>query len=133
MIVKVVIRVLSGQGADDSRSDDEGESEEEDGQELGDQDVEAAAQDAKTAATEQNYIEISADADDLYYSASRPSSSQRHTVTRTRSKGISSGLNLGGHKAILNRIGCLSEEQLARERERRRESTSPQPGSSKRV
>ena len=35
--------------------------------------------------------------------------------------GISSGLHLGEHKGVLNRIGCLSEEQLARERERKRE------------
>jgi acyl-CoA-dependent ceramide synthase len=43
--------------------------------------------------------------------------------------GISSGLNLvGDHKDILNRIGCLSEEQLAREREKRDEGGgSPKP------
>jgi acyl-CoA-dependent ceramide synthase len=42
--------------------------------------------------------------------------------------GISSGLNLvGDHKDILNRIGCLSEEQLAREREKRDEGGGGSP------
>lgn len=121
MICRVVARVLRGEGADDSRSDDEDEAEVEE--------QEDTVQFVEKAPAEQKYIEVTAEADDLYFT--KPSST-RMSVPRRKSKGISSGLNLGEHKEILNRIGCLSEEQLSRERERRQQSNSPQPGSSKR-
>lgn len=82
-----------------------------------------------TAGAERRFIEVEASSDDLIYS-SRPSSSASKVNTRRKGKGgISSGLNLGEHKEILNRIGCLSEEQLARERELREEKEhgSPRP------
>ncbi|QIW99903.1 hypothetical protein AMS68_005421 [Peltaster fructicola] len=122
MICRVVARVLRGEGADDSRSDGEDE----------EQEVQTRPVTGKRP-SEQKFIEITAEADDLYYSSQRvSSSSNRPSGIRKKSKGISSGLNLGEHKDILNRIGCLSEEQLAREAERRQDSNSPQPGAPRR-
>jgi len=132
MICRVVAKVLQGHPADDSRSDDEGEDEEEDIQmptpkqtgvpyKLRDQQA--------TAGAERRFIEVEVSSDDLIYS-SRPSSSASKANGKRKGKGgISSGLNLGEHKDILNRIGCLSEEQLARERELRegKENGSPRP------
>lgn len=114
MIIKVVIRVLRGQGADDSRSDDEGEEEEDDVTVL----VSAQAETDKP-----RFIEVEASSEEVNW----PSRTAKPNGSRRKAKGISSGLNLGEHKEILNRIGCLSEEQLQREREKREGSASPQP------
>lgn len=123
MIVNVVIRVLKGQGADDTRSDDEGD----------DEDGEESEEYVLTDDPEpkRKFIEVEAGSDELYYSANaKKSSAVGGGSSGKRKTGFSSGLNLGEHKEILNRIGCLSEEQLAREREKMREgSGSPRPGS----
>ena len=127
MIIRVVIRVLRGEGADDSRSDAEDEDED-----VGDEwesngPVQPCA--PFSAAEPQRFIEVEADSTELSHSYIRRSASG--SKSRPRSKGaggFSSGLNLGERKDILNRIGCLSEEQLAREREKMGEN-SARPGS----
>lgn len=123
MICRVVARVLRGEGADDSRSDDEGDEVE---------DVEDRPGPAQPSAPledigEKKFIEVESTAEELSYEHVRRSGSG--SGGKRRSKGISSGLNLGDRKDILNRIGCLSEEQLAREREKREGSEGPRPGS----
>lgn len=130
MICRVVARVLRGEGADDSRSDDEGEDEEE---EIAFEKGSGPAQPSApfTVAEEKpKFIEIEAEAEDLsYHNYERPR--RAASGSKRKSRGISSGLNLGERKEILNRIGCLSEEQLAREREKREGSEGPgRPGSS---
>lgn len=119
MIMRVVIRVIRGQGADDTRSDDEGE----------DEDVDPippqpSGHTAPLEAEKPRFIEVEASTEDHSWPARKVTANGKR-----KSKGISSGLNLGEHKEILNRIGCLSEEQLAREREARNGSASPRPGS----
>jgi acyl-CoA-dependent ceramide synthase len=128
MICRVVAKVLQGHPADDSRSDDEGEEEEqlEDEIEAKEQlqmsstqqqdngvPYKLRAEPQAVAGAERKFIEVTASSEDLKFTSSRPSSK------RKGKGGISSGLNLGEHKDILNRIGCLSDEQLAREKELR--------------
>ncbi|KAK5109134.1 hypothetical protein LTR62_007496 [Meristemomyces frigidus] len=137
MIVRVVIRVLRGEGADDSRSEAEDNDEdldvmdeEADDEEVGLADVppeqpSSPSLDIKTLAQSHaekeapRYIEIEASTNDAVPITFSTSTTQKKV---RKSKGISSGLNLGEHKEILNRIGCLSDEQLAREREMRADS-----------
>lgn len=133
MICRVVAKVLQGHPADDSRSDDEGCDEEDEIEADDEVSVHAPkhnnngvpyklrAEPQATAGSERKFIEVPATAEDLKYASSRPSSSSKTSSKRKGKGGISSGLNLGEHKDILNRIGCLSEEQLARERELREE------------
>lgn len=135
MIIKVVIRVLRGEGADDSRSDAEDEDEEE---ELNDVDVKGPVQPSApfTIPEQPRFIEVEADSTELSHSYIRRSGSGSNAGSKSRLKskgagGFSSGLNLGERKQILNRIGCLSEEQLAREREKLGEKDG-RPGSSNR-
>ena len=123
MICRVVARVLRGEGADDSRSDDEGEEGDEEEQiEFEASEPPAQPSAAFSLATEEKprFIEVEASSAD--YSPIRAGSSSGSGAKR-KGKGLaasySSGLHLGEHKEILNRIGCLSEEQLAREREKR--------------
>jgi len=131
MIIRVVAKVLQGHPADDSRSDDEGEEEvEEDDEDIEYDDemqisstqhevgvpykLRADAQ--ATAGAERKFIEVTASSEDLRFASSNSSK----TGSKRKGKGgISSGLHLGEHKDILNRIGCLSDEQLAREKELR--------------
>lgn len=116
MIINVVVRVLRGQGADDTRSDAEDEDEEE-FDEINHR--APVQQSAPFTLHEQRFIEVEADSTELSHSYTRRSGSS--SKARPKSKGaggFSSGLNLGERKEILNRIGCLSEEQLAREREK---------------
>lgn len=120
MIVRVVVRVIRGQGADDTRSDDEGEDEDEDVENGPVQSSVPITADAEKP----RFIEVETTSEEVNWPTRKGSSSNRK-----KSKGISSGLNLGEHKDILNRIGCLSEEQLAREREKRTDSASPRPQS----
>lgn len=129
MILRVVAKVLQGHPADDSRSDDEGEEEEEDIE--NDDEIQASstqhevgvpyklrADPQATAGAERKFIEVTASSEDLRFTASHSNSSK--TGSKRKGKGgISSGLHLGEHKDILNRIGCLSDEQLAREKELR--------------
>nr|POF07119.1 sphingosine n-acyltransferase lag1 [Quercus suber] len=125
MIVRVVMRVLRGEGADDTRSDGEEEAEEDEIE----NDPLSPAQPSEHDLLEHDpstvvkrFIEVESSSDDLAFSHTRSafaSSSAGSLKRKSKAKGISSGLNLNGHKEILNRIGCLSEEQLAREREKR--------------
>ena len=128
MIVRVVLRVLRGEGADDTRS--EGEDNDEEEEEVTDDLPAQPSAPLHTMPLAQKekprYIEVETTSEELRpYPKQRVSSSSK----RKSKGGISSGLNLGEHKEILNRIGCLSEEQLARERELREGSASPRPGS----
>jgi acyl-CoA-dependent ceramide synthase len=129
MIIRVVAKVLQGHPADDSRSDDEGEEEAEEEDIEFDDEMQASsvqhdvgvpyklrADSQATAGAERKFIEVTASSEDLKFT----SSSSSKTGSKRKGKGgISSGLHLGEHKDILNRIGCLSEEQLAREKELR--------------
>lgn len=118
MIVKVVVRVLRGQGADDTRSDDEGGEEE-------DEEVSVPVSAQADTTEKPRFIEVETSSDEVTWPTRNAKNSSNSG--RRKAKGISSGLNLGEHKEILNRIGCLSEEQLAREREKREGSSTPQP------
>ncbi|KAF7196286.1 Sphingosine N-acyltransferase lag1 [Pseudocercospora fuligena] len=126
MIIRVVVRVLSGQGADDSRSDDEEDDEDEEIENGPPQPSEPIR--APEEVEKPQFIEVETTSEELSWSTRKASSVNGH---RKKPKGISSGLNLGEHKEILNRIGCLSEEQLAREREKREDSASPRPPSAR--
>lgn len=130
MILRVVAKVLQGHPADDSRSDDEGEEEEEEVEDDDEISVASPSHEAgvpyklradsqATAGAERKFIEVTASSDDLKFTSSHQSSSSKTGNKRKGKGGISSGLHLGEHKDILNRIGCLSDEQLARERELR--------------
>lgn len=116
MICRVVARVVRGDGADDSRSDDEGE----DIQELADDENEPGpAQPSvpfSSTSDKKLFIEVEASSAEMVYPPRRNGSGSGN---KRKGRGISSGLNLGERKEILNRIGCLSDEQLAREREKR--------------
>jgi acyl-CoA-dependent ceramide synthase len=123
MILRVVAKVLQGHPADDSRSDDEGD-EVEDVQNDNEMTVSPPSLESgvpyklrtdsqATAGAERRFIEVTTSSEDLKFTPSHQSSK------RKGKGGISSGLHLGEHKDILNRIGCLSDEQLARERELR--------------
>ena len=127
MICRVIVRVLRGQGADDTRSDDECEDDEETGFEDEFEDGPGPVQPsigvpftlANEKAQQRHYIEIEAEASELNYAAYTGPKRTSSGSQRTKSKGFTSGLHLGDRKEILNRIGCLSEEQLAREREKK--------------
>ncbi|KAI5361870.1 Putative TRAM1-like protein [Septoria linicola] len=121
MIMRVVIRVIGGQGADDTRSDDEGGEEEEE-----DPIPSQPSDHGVLVETEKpRFIEVEASSEEHNWPSRKAMANGKR-----KSKGISSGLNLGEHKDLLNRIGCLSEEQLTREREARNGSASPRPASS---
>ena len=135
MICRVVMRVIRGEGADDSRSDDdEGDADEE--QALVDADGDLPAQPSAPLRgmpepekpQRQRFIEVESTSEETLRSY-QPKRKGSNGQSRRKAKGISSGLNLGEHKEILNRIGCLSDEQLAREREKREGSVSPMPAS----
>jgi len=133
MICRVVAKVLQGHPADDSRSDDEGEEEEQAEDEIEAKEhaqmssiqqdngvpYKLRAEPQAVAGAERKLIEVTASSEDLKFTSSRPNSSSKPSSKRKGKGGISSGLNLGEHKDILNRIGCLSDEQLAREKELR--------------
>lgn len=145
MICRVAIRVIRGEGADDSRSD--GEDELEIGEEDEELTVDAVtdgmsalpsapftAHSNGTGAEKEKpqFIEVESTSDDVHFASHARRKEGLNPSGKRKSKGgISSGLHLGEHKEILNRIGCLSEEQLAREREKREggENGSPRPGS----
>lgn len=132
MICRVIVRVLRGQGADDTRSDDECEEDEADSgidDELDDgygpvqpsAGVPFTLSSSEEKSSQRRFIEIEAEASELNYAAYAGPRRTGSGSQRTKSKGFTSGLHLGDRKEILNRIGCLSEEQLAREREKKSE------------
>ncbi|KAK0279696.1 Sphingosine N-acyltransferase lag1 [Friedmanniomyces endolithicus] len=126
MICRVVMRVLRGEGADDSRSEAEDtDIDQYDEVRKDDTGAQASAQQEKP-----RYIEIETTSEELRTYPKRGGGSTG-SGSKRKGKAISSGLHLGEHKDILNRIGCLSEEQLAREKEKREGSASPgfRPGS----
>lgn len=120
MIMRVVLKVIRGHPAEDTRSDGEDEDEEV----TNDAHIPAQPSDHdmlehESPPSTQRFIEVESTSEEFAFSTRRGSGKRK-----SKAKGISSGLNLNGHKEILNRIGCLSEEQLARERERRGEGPS---------
>ncbi|KAK0817991.1 Sphingosine N-acyltransferase lag1 [Friedmanniomyces endolithicus] len=126
MICRVVMRVLRGEGADDSRSEAEDtDIDQYDEARKDDTGVQTSAQQERP-----RYIEIETTSEELRTYPKRGGGSTG-SGSKRKGKAISSGLHLGEHKDILNRIGCLSEEQLAREKEKREGSASPgfRPGS----
>lgn len=127
MILRVAWNVIRGYGADDSRSDGEDEAEDEETPAPKPKSGSVAyrthdSEEQATAGVEKpRYIEVDGSSEDPNFVGSR---------TGSKSKRVSkaSGVSLAAHKDVLNRIGCLSDEQLARERERKG-SMSPRPGS----
>jgi acyl-CoA-dependent ceramide synthase len=115
MIVRVVIQVLCGQGAGDTRSDDEGEEEESEASPV--QPSKPTSIPFSAPPEKLRYIEVETNSTE--YVRRTPSSSGGGSRRSRKGNAFASGLNLGEHKEILNRIGCLSEEQLAREREKK--------------
>jgi len=107
MICRVAYRVLSGQGADDSRSDDEGEAEEEEIEqsEYVQKSIEKAPEAVQIQISEpQSPYEEEVGVDELtFVRKSSPKKGSR------KSKSRSSGISLpghGDHKELLGRIGC---------------------------
>lgn len=95
-ILKVVVKVLRGQNAEDIRSDDEGEEEVSELEEEEDEDEES------------RLLEEEAEVDDGIVKAW-----ERRNRVMLKRGGSSSGLHLPGHsdrKEFLNRIGC--EKQI---------------------
>lgn len=97
MIVRVAYKVLSGKGAEEVRSEDEGEDTEEE-----------EVTPVRTTSVTRNasplpaYLEEEVTADKLYVS-------RRTSSSRSRRSGRTTGLHIPGHsdpKDILNRIGC---------------------------
>lgn len=100
-ILKVVVKVLSGQNAEDIRSDDE---EEEDVGELEEEELEEEEENE----ADYRYLEEEADVDDGIVKAW-----ERRRLALPKRSGSSSALHLPGHsdrKEFLNRIGC--EKQI---------------------
>ncbi|KAK4542465.1 hypothetical protein LTR36_006717 [Oleoguttula mirabilis] len=126
MICRVVMRVLRGEGADDTRSDGEDEAEDEEVDVVPAQASEPLRAMPEPEKSLPRFIEVEATGEDFTHYPKRKGSGSKR---KSKGKGMSSGLNLGEHKDFLNRIGCLSDEQLAREREKRGDSMSPRPGS----
>lgn len=118
MICRVAYSVIMGNPADDSRSDDEGEEEEEDEMAIRDfseKIPELGYQSASAAAAAPQEVEV--EAEDMDF-VRRPSPSMRRSnggvnggaTASRRSKGRSSGISIPGaasdHKELLGRIGC---------------------------
>ena len=95
MICRVVARVLRGGRADDSRSDDEGDEED-----VEDRPGPVQPSTPFKVVEEKKFIEVESTAEELSYDHVRRSLSG--SGSKRRSKGISSGLNLGDKKDILN-------------------------------
>ncbi|KAK5134167.1 hypothetical protein LTR08_006827 [Meristemomyces frigidus] len=129
MICRVVLKVVRGGNAEDTRSGDEDEDEDE--EEKVDKNFAQPSTQIIADPKKPRFIEVEATSEELYSHYPKRSREGSSGASKSRkSKGISSGLNLGEHKDFLNRIGCLSEEQLAREREKREAgSMSPRAGS----
>lgn len=118
MIIRVAYRVVMGQGADDSRSDDEDEAEAEDGE---DADAEKAffddndAQPAAAAAQDLRPLEREVGVEGLNLKGRAASGTARlrraaagRGEARTGPNGLSvvGGSSLGDRKELLGRIGC---------------------------
>lgn len=107
MIVKVAYKVISGQGADDVRSDDE-EEEEEEGAEIEEQRKLIDAM--HTCVDSRPFIEKEVLSTDFVDGSSRPGRSPvRRGSKRRDGTGHSSGINVLGssdRKELLGRIGC---------------------------
>jgi very-long-chain ceramide synthase len=115
MILKVAYKVISGEGADDTRSDDEDEDENEDEEEdVEDMAVaEKAFESVKSGPEQPLYLEkevLSTDVD-LHYSSSDLGrrSPVRRSSRKKASEAHTTSVNLLGHsdrKELLGRIGC---------------------------
>lgn len=110
MICRVAYGVIMGKGADDSRSDDEGEAEEEEAEEDVEGIKDFAEKQPELQLTQQpqlDYQEVEVEAEDMDFVRRASPSKRRSNV---RSKGRSSGISLPGaasdHKELLGRIGC---------------------------
>ncbi|KAK4989328.1 Sphingosine N-acyltransferase lag1 [Elasticomyces elasticus] len=108
MICKVAYKVVIGAGADDSRSDDEGE-EEEDGSELDTEDLEEQIKDFCEMQPEIQHEphEEEVDVEDLSYM--RRTSTVKVAKKCRKPGSRASGISIPGHtdrKELLGRIGC---------------------------
>ena len=113
MIVKVAYKVLSGQGADDSRSDDE-DSEIEDVKESDPaiERIKLCKEPTFTSESTRSPIEVEVDLDEMALSGSRSNNGHLLRKTSRKSEGhndASSGVSFRGssdRKQLLGRIGC---------------------------
>jgi acyl-CoA-dependent ceramide synthase len=121
MICRVVARVLQGHPADDSRSDDEDEVEDLSSSPAPTSSSVPFHLDQASSGAERRFIEVPATSEDIRYSSRPANGSAKRKGKGKNGMSSSSGLNLGEHKDFLNRIGCLSDEQLAREKQLREE------------
>ncbi|GAB7356950.1 hypothetical protein MBLNU459_g7793t1 [Dothideomycetes sp. NU459] len=129
MICRVAYRVLSGKGADDTRSDDEGDEELDEG---GDEEAAAAAasrdlfddqamdfaqkEPELALRNNQPFLEEEVGVEDLRFTNTRRTSASKRSASggssaapARRSKGRASGISIpghGDHKELLGRIGC---------------------------
>ena len=97
MIIRVAYSVIMGNGAEDSRSDDEGDDE--------DLDIENVRDFAEKTPEIQNAKEVEVGVEELRFV--RKTSPKRKASRK--SKSMSSGISIAGHgdkKEFLNRIGC---------------------------
>lgn len=108
MICRVAYSVICGRGADDSRSDDEGEDEEEEIEQMEQiHDFSEKEPEVQTAKVQAPPKEEEVGVDELRFV--RRSSSPKQKKASKRSKGMSSGISIPGHgdkKELLGRIGC---------------------------
>ncbi|KAK7513335.1 TLC domain-containing protein [Phyllosticta citriasiana] len=114
MIIKVAYRVLAGQGADDTRSDDEGEDEEEEDNRLNGTDPEdnlrrqekPGKEVLKITSLDQKPLEQEVGVEGLAFNTPTRRRSER---LYKRSASRASGISIPGHsdrKELLGRIGC---------------------------
>lgn len=120
MICRVAYGFIMGKGADDSRSDDEGEDDEMEAEDdMEDHDATGRIRDFATKEPELSYqspptppkeIEVEVDTEDLDFVRRSGPSNRRSQGSSRRSKGRSSGISIPGtasdHKDLLGRIGC---------------------------
>ena len=114
MILKVAYKVVTGQGADDSRSDDEDEDEEEEDDDIPiTLETETISRSFLPQQQAPLYLEKEVLSTDASLSFSRPptrtaSRSSPRSASRMKSEsgGSSSGVNLRDRKDLLGRIGC---------------------------
>ena len=108
MICRVAYSVIRGHAAEDSRSDDDGEDEEEELETMEQvRDFPQKEPEIQTAKVQAPPREEEVGVEDLRFV--RKSSSPKQKKVAKRSKGMASGISIPGHgdkKELLGRIGC---------------------------
>jgi len=112
MIIRVAYGVLSGKGAQDSRSDDEGEDEDDEVEEV-EEEVEIdsfdGTNDSMAKLKEAAPIEEEVDAEALHFRTNSPPANTPRRSSRKSGAGRATAISIPGHgdkKELLGRIGC---------------------------